>query len=174
MSENDLIKASQKGETRILKVPSIAKRKLGQDITDPVRLDPRVLEKMQDTIKSLESKYAEALSEQVTRLIELSDPAANGDARSAADLYTIAHDIRGLAGTFGRPLVGRFANLLCTYIEGHDNIGPLENSIIRFHVEAIREALKNPDSDPNLASETLRALENLIMATMNQTRLAAG
>lgn len=172
MPDNDPVKTSQTGGVRILKVPSVAKRKLGQDITDPVRLDPRVLEKMQDTIKGLESKYAEALSEQVTRLIELSDPAANGDAAAATALYTIAHDIRGLAGTFGRPMVGRFANLLCTYIEGHDKIGPLENSIIRFHVEAIREALKNPDSDPNLASETLRALENLIRATLNQNRLA--
>ena len=172
MSRDEHTEEPEVGETRILKVPSVAKRKLGHDVTDPVRLDPRVLEKMQSTIKNLESKYAEALSTQVTRLMELSEPATNGDTRAASDLYSIAHDIRGLAGTFGRPLIGRFANLLCTYIEGHDSIGPLENSIIRFHVEAIREALKNPDSDPSLASETLRALERLITTTLRQSRLA--
>jgi len=172
MSKNDGIEEAETGGARILKVPSVAKRKLGHDIAGPVRLDPRVLDKMQDTIRSLESKYAEALSAQVTRLIELSEPASNGDTRAASDLYSIAHDVRGLAGTFGHPMVGRFANLLCTYIEGHDSIGPLQSSIIRFHVEAIREALKNPDSDPNLASETLRALERLIMTTLRQSGLA--
>ena len=172
MTKDNRMDEAETDQTRILKVPSVAKRKLGHDVADPVRLDPRVLEKMQSTIKSLESKYADALADQITQLIELTEPASNGDAQAASRLYSIAHDIRGLAGTFGRPLIGRFANLLCSYIEGHDSIGPLESSIIRFHVEAIREALRNPDSDPSLASETLRALERLIMTTLRQGRLA--
>ena len=170
--ENMQMEDAESDQVRILKVPSVAKRKLGHEVTDPVRLDPRVLEKMQNTIKSLESKYAETLANQISQLIELAEPAAAGDAQASSRLYSIAHDIRGLSGTFGKPLVGRFANLLCAYIERHDTIGALEGSIIRFHVEAIREALKNPDSDPNLASETLRALERLIMTTLGHGRLA--
>lgn len=148
-------------EARFLRLPSIAERKLGRDYTAPIRLDPRVLDQMQQTIRELGSKYAETLAVQVALLPPLIDRACAGIAEARGQLYTVAHDVRGLAGTFGHPIVGSFAKSLCGYMEQHSSIDP---TIIRFHVEAMRDALEDKNPDAGLARETLRSLELLIDA----------
>ena len=100
-------------EVRFVRVPSIAERKLGADYVAPMRLDPRVLEQMQTTIRDLETKYAESLQSQVAMLQILVEPACKGDAEARSRLYALAHDMRGLAGTFGHAIVGQFADSLC-------------------------------------------------------------
>jgi hypothetical protein len=146
---------------RFVRIPSIAERKLGRDYSAPIRLDPRVLEQMQKTIQTLAAAYSDALGAQIASLLPLIDPASEcaGDARSR--LYAVAHDVRGLAGTFGMPIVGNFARSLCGYME---NRTELDSTIVRFHVEAMRDAATGRASDIALANETLRSLERLIDA----------
>lgn len=151
-------------DVRFIRVPSIAERKLGPDYTAPMRLDPRVLDKMQTTIRKLESKYGETLSAQVSMLQLLVEPAAKGDTEARGRLYALAHDMRGLAGTFGFPVAGRFANSLCIYLEKCLEEDWRDGSVIRLHIDAIREAVDNPGTDPALTMETLNALERLIAA----------
>lgn len=152
---------SQGVDARIVRLPSIAERKLGRDYSAPVRLDPRVLDQMQRTIRELASKYAETLVAQVALLPPLTDRACAGIPEARAQLYAIAHDVRGLAGTFGHPIVGGFAKSLCTYMEQRSNI---DATIMRFHIEAMRDAIEDPNPDAGLARETLRSLELLIGA----------
>ena len=81
-------------EVRFIRVPSIAERKLGTDYVAPMRLDPRVLEQMQSTIRDLEAKYADALKSQVAMLQVLVEPARKGDADARERLYALSHDMR--------------------------------------------------------------------------------
>lgn len=157
-------------DVRFVRVPSIAERKLGSDYVAPMRLDPRVLDQMQATIKGLESKYAEALLSQTAMLQVLVDPACKGDTEARGRLYSIAHDMRGLAGTFGHPMIGRFADSLCGYIERSEIVDWKEGTIIRFHIDAIREALENPATDPAITMETLNALERLVATAVRERR----
>lgn len=149
-------------DARFLRLPSIAERKLGPDYAAPIRLDPRVLDQMQRTIKELASKYVETLSTQIALLPPLIGRACSGNAEARDQLYSIAHDVRGLAGTFGHPIVGSFSKSLCGYMETRSNLNP---TILGFHIEAMRDALEDPHPDANLARETLRSLELLIDAT---------
>lgn len=157
-------------DVRFVRVPSIAERKLGDDYVAPMRLDPRVLEQMQETIKGLEAKYAESLKSQAAMLQILLEPACKGDTEARSRLYSIVHDMRGLAGTFGHPMIGRFADSLCGYIERSDAADWKEGTVIRFHVDAIRDALENPGTDPAITMETLNALERLITAAAQERR----
>ncbi|MBX3505166.1 MAG: hypothetical protein KF895_06765 [Parvibaculum sp.] len=159
-------------DVRFIRVPSIAERKLGTSQTAPMRLDPRVLDKMQTTIRKLETKYAEALSAQVSMVQLLIEPAAKGDMEARERLYSLMHDMRGLAGTFGFPVVGRFANSLCLYIEKARENDWRDASVIRFHVDAIREAVDNPGTDPAITTETLAALERLIASDLAKRKIA--
>lgn len=156
-------RAAAPPDVRFIRVPSIAERKLGSDYVAPMRLDPRVLEQMQTTIRDLETKYADALRSQVAMLQILVEPACKGDADSRTRLYSIAHDMRGLAGTFGHAIVGQFADSLCGYIEARDGDWN-DGTVVTFHVDAIRDALENPGTDPAITAETLDALDRLISA----------
>lgn len=149
-------------DARFLRLPSIAERKLGRDYTAPIRLDPRILDQMQHTISELGSKYAETLAAQIALLAPLIERASTGIAEARAQIYSIVHDVRGLAGTFGHPIVGSFAKSLCGYMESYSNLDP---TIMRFHIEAMRDALEDPHPDVGLARETLRSLDLLIDAT---------
>lgn len=146
---------------RFVRIPSIAERKLGRDYTAPIRLDPRVLDQMQKTIKTLAATYKETLVGQIASLLPLIEAGSADAGEARSRLYSIAHDVRGLAGTFGLAIVGNFARSLCGYMEKHTD---LDSMIIRFHIEAMRDAVTDPAPDSNLADETLRSLERLIEA----------
>lgn len=167
-------KKQSKGATppdvRFVRVPSIAERKLGADYVAPMRLDPRVLDQMQTTIKSLEARYGDTLREQVRMLTTLIEPACGSDAEARGKLYAITHDMRGLAGTFGHPMVGRFANSLCNFIESAGADAWRDETVFRFHIDAIREALEAPSADPAITLETLNALQKLIAASAAERR----
>ncbi|HEX7777021.1 MAG TPA: hypothetical protein VF449_10910 [Parvibaculum sp.] len=146
---------------RFVRIPSIAERKLGRDYSAPIRLDPRVLDQMQQTIKTLAAAYSETLGAQIASLLPLIDEAGAGAGDARSRLYAVAHDVRGLAGTFGMPVVGDFARSLCDYMEKRIN---LDSTIVRFHVEAMNDAVNDPAPDTAIANETLRSLERLIHA----------
>ncbi len=148
-------------DARFVRLPSIAERKLGRDYTAPIRLDPRILDQMQHTISELGSKYAETLAVQIALLAPLIERTCSGIAEARAQLYSTVHDVRGLAGTFGHPIVGSFAKSLCGYMESRSSLDP---TIMRFHIEAMRDALEDPHPDAGLARETLRSLDLLIDA----------
>lgn len=169
--EKDEAKGSAAVEARFVRIPSIAERKLGPDFTAPVRLDPRVLGQMQQTIRDLSGTYTETLKTQVSSLPAFILPCCKGDPASRVQLYDVVHDIRGLAGTFGHPVLGRFARSLCDYMERCESLahGP-DETIMRFHIEAMQDALSDPAGDAALADETLKSLSKLILVSTTRNR----
>lgn len=147
---------------RMVRLPSIAERKLGPDYNAPIRLDPRVLNQMQATIQTLGKQYVDTLGRQVHELLPMIADACSGTAYQRRAFYEIVHDVRGLAGTFGHPIVGKFAKSLCEYMQHHATIDP---TIVRFHIEAMRDALADAAADDRLAEDTLRSLAQLIQTT---------
>lgn len=155
---------------RFVRLPSIAERKLGPDYSAPVRLDPRVLDQMQQTIKTLGKQYVDTLGRQIHELLPMIMEACHAPGPKRDAFYAIIHDVRGLAGTFGQPIVGKFARSLCGYIENRDEIDP---TIMRFHIEAMRDALEDPYPDDRLAEDTLRSLEQLIATSAHGRKTMA-
>ena len=150
---------------RFVRLPSIAEQKLGTAYVAPVRLDPRALEQMQQTIKSLSSEYAVKLASQIRELLHMINDVCHPASELRGKFYDSIHDMRGLAGTFGHPIVGQFANSLCRYMEDTSH---LNATILRFHVEAMRDAIDDKMPDKRLADETLRSLERLILNAKNE------
>ena len=145
---------------RFVRLPSIAEKKLGAAYTAPVRLDPRTLEQMQQTIKSLSKEYAHKLTGHIRDLLNMIETACDNTEGARDKFYDIIHDMRGLAGTFGHPIVGKFANSLCRYMEDSQH---LNAAILRFHVEAMNDAVEDKMPDRRVVEETLRSLEQLIL-----------
>jgi hypothetical protein len=163
MSEQDKDQKSSMADTRFMRLPSVAERKLGADLdAAPIRLDPRAIDHMQDTIDSLRLTYAEALQAQIDRLVALATPACEGYGPAREKLYTIAHDTRGLAGTFGFPLVGRIAHSLCDYLELGKRKTWLDTTLVSLHASAMRDAVKTGSKNEADDEAVLRELEALV------------
>lgn len=172
-SDNQMLQGQDFNATvpaRFVRLPSIAEKKLGAAYVAPVRLDPRALEQMQQTIKSLSGEYAVKLATQIRELLHMIEDVCHHASELRSKFYDSIHDMRGLAGTFGHPIVGQFANSLCRYME--DTLH-LNATILRFHVEAMRDAIEDKMPDKRLADETLRSLERLILNARNESLIVA-
>ncbi len=59
------------------------------------------------------------------------------------DLHRIAHDIKGMGGSFGFPLMTDFGTSLCLYLRSLPDGTPLIVEIIEAHLEAMDMILKD-------------------------------
>lgn len=87
----------------------------------PTGLDPDALARAEAALASLSDNYLHwaeadlaALKEAYERCRAVSDPS-----EPLARLFTIAHDMKGQATTFGYPLVTELGHRLCREIERH-------------------------------------------------------
>lgn len=84
------------------------------DSEDSADIDPAVLARAEAALARLQDDYPNWINADLARARALTITA---DDDSRARLYTIIHDIKGQAGTFGYPLVGELASRLCRQLQ---------------------------------------------------------
>ena len=71
------------------------------------------------------------------------------------DLHRIAHDIKGMGGSFGYPLMTDFGTSLCLYLRSLPDGAPLAIEIIDRHLESmdviLRDGVGGPGGDDEQA-----------------------
>ena len=71
------------------------------------------------------------------------------------DLHRIAHDIKGMGGSFGYPLMTDFGTSLCLYLRSLPDGAPLAVEIIERHLKAmdviLRDGISGPGGDDEQA-----------------------
>lgn len=84
-----------------------------------------------------------------------------------AEMFDIAHGIRGEGGSFGFPLVSTIADSLCKFIEPRGNLGRPELEVVKVHILAMRAVFKQDlkGAQPRLEGE-LRQLLALLRDRM--------
>ncbi|MBC7952030.1 MAG: Hpt domain-containing protein [Rhodospirillaceae bacterium] len=109
---------------------------------DLLGLDPEALARAEAALNSLSSRYlswAEAdLASLRAALAELST-----DPSWLARLFTIAHDMKGQAATFGYPLVTTIGERLCRFIDTHPTPDAADLAKLTAMVDAIAQVLTN-------------------------------
>lgn len=107
---------------------------MSTDIDDDLLgLDPEALARAEAALNSLSSHY---LSWAEADLASLRAALAEG---SNARLFTIAHDMKGQAATFGYPLVTTIGERLCRYLDAHpEDADPAQLAVL---VGAIAQVL---------------------------------
>lgn len=145
------------GPPEIVPVPSIAEVKGLTSDGAHLRMDPRILTRINDVVSVLEQDYAEVLHARVADL-EKAYVARNADTTDARSvIYEIAHDIRGVAGTFGRPLCGQIASRICARFDQ----SPSDIPAIDDHIEALNHvASLTPEPDGAFALLVLKRLDD--------------
>ena len=137
MSEDEL----QEGAFEVIHVPDIISERVM--LNGPNAVDVDALDKMDMAfVEKISNNYLAFFHDDLEALkaafSSLSEDRQNRE--KIEHLYTISHDIKGQAGSFGFDLITAIADLLCSSIENMDAIGDKQLEIIGFHVEAMRIA----------------------------------
>ena len=163
--------SNQATAVEITQVPSIVRTKLGPGASIPMRLDPRVLTKLEAAITHLEQNYGGTLKKQITNMLLTMNAVEEGREEFAVAMkkvYHVAHEIRGVAGTFKRPISNRIAGNLCGYI---DELGDTlaDKTITRFHIEALLAASSvTPEPTDEVAMSTVETLERMTRTALTK------
>lgn len=104
-------------------------------------VDLEMLEKAEQIIASLQGNYLEWVVEDLNKLQAHYDRAVADQAgrmQAVADIFHVAHDIKGQGGSFGYHLMTTIGNQLCRFTETLTDCGPAELEVIKLHIDAMR------------------------------------
>ena len=127
----------------VLRPPNRLKERVTVRI-DPLRptreLDP--IQRAEHALSLLSAEFGQWMRVEAEALEDAREIAAGRrDRASLAELFRIAHDMRGQAATFGYPFAGEIADGLCALFERLGDKAPPQ-SLIDRHVEAIRAIVR--------------------------------
>ena len=160
----------QKPEAKLLMQSSVPSEIASASATDPtrtpdptevpVRMDPRALDRMYEVVSVLQDDYTDILIKQAASL-EQNCLSMRDDAEiSLHKIYETAHEIRGIAGTFGRPLAGKVAAHICDYLDGKKATDTANAPIIQDHVDTLVQIVAfTPEPEGIFASIMMKRLE---------------
>lgn len=136
-------------------------------LTKPV-FDAGALTRAEDALKGMSDSFEEWLDRDVTRLhtARLAARAGGWSVEGLEVLMTVSHDVKGMGGTYGYPLVTQMAASLCRLIETPAGKAAAQGdpSLVDAHVDAIRAAARDAiktDGNP-VGRNLLHALEERV------------
>ncbi|RAN34916.1 hypothetical protein HY11_02665 [Hyphomonas pacifica] len=150
-----------KPETTTTETPSSPIQDKASQVHDPEEMGALA----EAAVDDLSGQFEAWMQMDLNRLKDAWAAAQESDAtpEDYRNLYTCAHNIRGVAGSYGYPAISRLCGSLCTLLS---DTAPGENSaLINLHVEACRAAhtsIGRGESSQSVADAVCDALEQRV------------
>lgn len=132
----------------IITPPNVLKAKLGGALS---LNSNAAVERAEQALASLSHEFDNWLDEELVRLETAWEAGKALDNREDQlnTVYGASHDLKGLATTYGYPLITRYADCLCKLLgtEEGRNIAPAK--LIEAHIYACRTAMRNEIKKPD-------------------------
>ena len=150
----------------VITPPNVLKTKIGGALP---ALDQKAIARAEAALEKLSSQFGDWINEELTKLLEAwGKYEAVQNPVTKNELHRRAHDLKGLAPTYGYPLVGRICATLCklTGDEHGEITAPV--SLLKAHVDAVKAAVNGKIMGANhpvglaLASELEERTKQLI------------
>ena len=124
----------------VITPPNVLKTKVGGPLP---ALDQKAIARAEAALERMSSQFAEWIKEELERLLEAwaAYEAAPGTPASRNELHRRAHDLKGLAPTYGYPLVGRICASLCTLTGDEHGEIHAPDKLLKAHVDAVKAAV---------------------------------
>jgi hypothetical protein len=108
-------------------------------------VDPDVVARAEAALKSLSAQFSRWLQDEIDKLdAARAAVGLEGLASPAGDaLYTRAHDLKGLGGTYEFPIVTRAAASLCRVIDSPQARAAAPLSLVDSHINAIKAMIRD-------------------------------
>jgi HPt (histidine-containing phosphotransfer) domain-containing protein len=120
--------------------PNALKAKIGGALP---AIDEKAIARAEAALDNMSEQFAEWIKEELERLMEAwaAYAATSGTPAAKSELHRRAHDLKGLAPTYGYPLVSRICNSLCKL--AGDEYGDIHapDNLLKAHVDAVRAAV---------------------------------
>lgn len=131
---------------RYIHRPNTLKMKVGGSPDGEAGIvDPVDLERARSAVREMADAYPAEIQAQLEKLQQFYETAAaeSGVARYNAliDIRDIAHEVRGVAGTFGYAGCAKFATSLYDFTRSPDSFTDAHVMVVKIHVDAIRVLL---------------------------------
>ena len=108
-------------------------------------VDPDVVARAEAALKALSTQFSRWLQDEIDKLdaarAAVSIEGLSGSAGEA--LYTRAHDLKGLGGTYEFPIVTRAAGSLCRVIDTPQARAAAPLSLVDSHINAIKAMIRD-------------------------------
>jgi len=115
--------------------PNMLKAKAG---SSPGGVDPGAIKRAESAMEGLKGEFAAMAGDSVAALAAAHQSyAADPGPDSRAALLRTAHDLKGMAGTFGFPLMGRVAGSLSRLLDEAPKDKALPLKLVEAHVTAV-------------------------------------
>lgn len=151
---------SKQKPIEVITPPNVLKTKVGGALP---ALDQKAIARAEAALEKMSAQFADWIQEELARLLEAwgAYEKAPGTLTTRNELHRRAHDLKGLAPTYGYPLVGRICASLCKLTgDEHGDITAPE-VLLKAHVDAVRAAVsgKMMGADNPQALPVVLALE---------------
>ncbi len=150
----------------VITPPNMLKAKIGGAMP---ALDQRAIARAEAALEKMSGQFAEWIDEELGHLLKAWAGYEQAPGPAAKDeLHRRAHDLKGLAPTYGYPLVGRICATLCKLTgDEHGDLNPPDR-LLKAHVDAVKAAVMGKIMGANhpvglaLASELETQTKDLI------------
>jgi HPt (histidine-containing phosphotransfer) domain-containing protein len=124
----------------VITPPNVLKAKVGGPLP---ALDHKAIARAEAALEKMSSQFAEWIQEEMQRLMEAwaAYELAPGTPASRNELHRRAHDLKGLAPTYGYPLVGRICASLCKLAGDEHGEIHAPDALLKAHVDAVKAAV---------------------------------
>lgn len=124
-------------------------------------IDPAALAKAEAALQNLSSQFDDWLADELRKLdaarAEIQDQGYT--TATAEKLYLRAHDMKGLGGTYGYPLITRVAASLCKLTDEEQVRMKAPLFLIDAHLDAIKAIVRDQIKDENHPVGTALSVE---------------
>lgn len=134
----------------------------------PGGVDPDVVARAEAALKALSAQFSRWLQDEIDKL-DAARAAVNIEGLSSPAgeaLYTRAHDLKGLGGTYEFPIVTRAAGSLCRVIDNAAARAAAPLSLVDSHINAIKAMIRDgiKTDDHPIGQAMVMSLEDQVNA----------
>lgn len=105
-------------------------------------MNPAFLKRAEAAMEEIRVDFEAHLFAEVDRISTMFSEMASSGAFKPRELYLVAHELRGQAGSFDYELLSRFGDTLCELLQGKTDLSPREVEVVGSHIDAMRAVVR--------------------------------
>jgi chemotaxis protein histidine kinase CheA len=117
---------------------------LRQKVSGSGPISEEMLSRADQALEQLSGQFTNLMAGEIAKLNDLHRQGVDDPGRRlqlAREIFQVAHDLRGQAGTFDYPLISRVGTSLCHFTDGMEECDERGLEVIRIHINAMQAVL---------------------------------